>query len=160
MVKILLGDSVAITKLITENENNIKQATIEGISGDAIEATLEDMVNISDSKGKIPSQVKDTVEAIVEMKKDTENKVDPTFASEFVKENNEKIKIALNEGISPKEVTTTLVNSTSDATNRKGKKYLNFIVRLISKMKKKELKLRKEKDKQNTEEKTHQYVYK
>ena len=149
---------MAITKLINENEENIKSAALEGISGEAVESTLEDVVNVAESSGKTPAQVKDAVEAIVEMKGDVSNKIDESFASQFVKENNEKIKSALEDGISPKEVATTLVNSTNNSNTKKGRKHLKFIVNLISKMKKKELKLKKEKE--NVQEKGYQKVLK
>lgn len=149
---------MAITKLVSENEENIKNAALEGISGDAVESTLEDVINVADSKGDTPKQVKDTVEAIVEMKGDVTNKVDESFVSDFVKENNEKIVAALNDGITPKEVATTLVNSTNNSNTKKGRKHLKFIVNLISRMKKKELKLKK--DKENVQVKGHQKVLK
>lgn len=146
---------MAITKLVSDNEENIKNATIDGISADAIEATLEDVVNVSTSKGMIPAQVKDTVEAIVEMKKETQNIKDEQFASEFVKQNNQKITSALNEGISAKEVAITLVNSTNNSNTKQGKRHLKFIVNLISKMKKKELKLGKDKTNSNTKQRVY-----
>ena len=156
LVKIILGDKMAITKLVSEKEN-IKSAAMEGISGEAVGSTLEDVVNVADSKGKTPSQVKNTVEAIVEMKSDTDNKIEEAYVSDFVKENSKKIESALDEGITPKEVATTLVNSTNNSNTKKGRKHLKFIVNLISKMKKKELKLNK--DKENTNEKGYQKVY-
>ena len=148
---------MAITKLVSDNEEKIKNAAIDGISADAIEATLEDVINVSNTKGKVPTQVKDTIEAIVEMKKDIQNIKDEQYASNFVKENNQKITSALNEGISANEIAVTLVNSTNNSNTKQGKKHLKFIVNLISKMKKKELKLAK--DKANTNINTKQMVY-
>ena len=73
--------------------------------------------------------------------KELENtKTNEAYASNFVKNNSEKIESALNDGISAKEITDTLVKE----TNEKERKHLPFIVKLISKMKKKELKLNKE----------------
>ena len=149
---------MATTKIMSENENNIKEAINIGISSEAVGATLDDVVTVSDSKEKVPVQVKNTVAAIVEMKSDVENKIDHNYASEYVKNNNEKISAALEEGITPKEVATTLINSTEKSNSKKGRKHLKFIVRLISKMKKKELKLKK--DKENVEQKGYQRVLK
>lgn len=149
---------MAITKIVSENENNIKEAINSGISKEAVGATLEDVVNVADTKEKVPVQVKNTVAAIVELKSDVENKIDPNYASDFVKKNNEKITAALEEGITPKEVATTLINSTEKSNSKKGKKHLKFIVRLISKMKRKELKLNK--NKENIEQKGYQRVLK
>lgn len=149
---------MAISNLVKENEELIKNAITEGVSEDAVESTLEDIINKSDEIAKTPEQVKEVVETIVDMKEVQNEQIDERFASDFVKNNSTKIESALTEGITPKEVATTLVNSTNNATNRKGKRHLNFIIRLISKMKKKELKLSKEKE--NVQEKGHQKVLK
>ena len=122
---------MAMTKTMNENEEALKTAIQEGISGEAVESTLEDVVNAAEQKGQAPKQLQETVESIAEMKNDTENVVDESYASDFVKQNNEKIKSALEEGITPKEVATTLVNSTNNSDTKKGKKHLNFIVKLI-----------------------------
>lgn len=148
---------MATTKLVSENENNIKSAVMEGISGEAVGTTLEDVMNTADFRGKTPAQVKDTVEAIVDMKSDVEVKTDESYASDLFKENSKRIESALNEGITPKEVATTLVNSTNNSNTKKGKNHLRFLVNLISKMKKKELKLNR--NKANVEQKGYQKVY-
>lgn len=129
-----------ISKLMNENSENVKEAIENGISGEAVEATLEDMINKSDGLSKTPSQIKDAVETIVDMKELENTKTNEAYASNFVKNNSEKIESALNDGISAKEITDTLVKE----TNEKERKRLPFIVKLISKMKKKELKLNKE----------------
>lgn len=149
---------MAISNLVNNNEEYIKEAINVGISADAVESTLGDVINKSDEIGKTPKQVKEVVETIVEMKENENTKLDERYASDFVKNNSEKIESALSDGISPKEVATTLVSSTKSANNRKGKKHLSFIVKLISKMKKKELKLNK--DKENTQQKGYQRVLK
>ena len=149
---------MAMSNLVNNNEEYIKEAISDGISADAVESTLGDVISKFDEIGRTPKQVKEVVETIVDMKEKENTKIDERYASDFVKKNSEKIESALNDGISPKEVATTLVNSTNEATNRKGKKHLNFIVKLISKMKKKELKLNKEKE--NTQEKGYQRVLK
>lgn len=147
---------MATTKLVSENENNIKSAVMEGISGEAVGATLGDVVNTSDSKGNTPKQVKYTVEAIANMKSDVESKTDESYASELFKENGERIQAAINDGITPKEVATTLVNATNNSNTKKGKSVLRFFVKLISKMKAKDLKYKKEKE--NIEQKGYQKV--
>ena len=147
---------MSVSNLVNNNEDYIRDAIDKGISGDAVESTLEDVINKSEEIGKTPKQVKEAIETIVDMKKKENTKVDENYASEFVKNNSEKIESALEDGISPEEVAITLTNSTNEATNRKGKKHLSFIVKLISKMKKKELKLNKEN--QNKEEKGYQKI--
>lgn len=82
------------------------------------------------------------------MKKDTNNVVYEKYASNFVQENNEKIKSAINDGITPKEIAKTLVESTKNAKDKKSKKHLKFVTKLISKLKVKELRLKKENEKQ------------
>ena len=128
------------------NEENIKDAISNGIEGEAVNSTLDDMVSVSIETGKTPKQMKEVVESIVEMKKDTENAVDETYASSFVKENNQKIVSAINDGISPNEIAQTLVEATDKANDRKSRRHLKFITKLISKLKVKELRLRKEKE--------------
>ena len=128
------------------NEENIKDAISNGIDAEAVNSTLDDMVSVSLETGKTPKQMKEVVESIVEMKKDTENVVDETYASSFVKENNQKIVSAINDGISPNEIAQTLVEATDKANDRKSRKHLKFITKLISKLKVKELRLRKEKE--------------
>ena len=145
---------MAISDLVAQNEELIKDAINEGISKEAVNSTLEDVINKSEEVDKIPSQVKEVVETIVDMKSEEDVKVDESYASEYVRQNNEKIKSALESGITPSEVANTLVDSTKHANSRKGKRRLNFIVKLISKMKKKELKLEKE----NVQEKGYQKI--
>ena len=128
------------------NEENIKDALNNGIDAEAVNSTLDDMVSVSLERGKTPKQMKEVVESIVEMKKDTENVVDESYTSSFVKENNQKIVSAINDGISPNEIARTLVEATDKANDRKSRKHLKFITKLISKLKVKELRLRKEKE--------------
>ena len=130
------------------NEEYIKDAINNGIGADAVNSTLDDMLNKTSQVGSAPKQVKQVVETITQMKKDTENVVDEKYVSDFVRENNKKIESAINDGISPDEITKTLVESTNKANDRKSKKYLKFITKLISKMKVKEFRLRKEKNNQ------------
>ena len=128
------------------NEENIKDAISNGIDADAVNSTLDDMVSVSLETGKTPKQMKEVVESIVEMKKDTNNVIDETYASSFVKENNQKIVSAINDGISPNEIAQTLVEATDKANDKKSRKHLKFITKLISKLKVKELKLRRDKE--------------
>ena len=140
--KIIIGDNMAVNF----NEENIKDAINNGIDADAVNSTLDDMVNVSLETGKTPKQMKEVVESIVEMKKDTSNVVDEKYASSFVKENNQKIVSAINDGISPDEIAQTLVEATDKANDKKSRKHLKFITKLISKLKVKELKLRRDKE--------------
>lgn len=93
LVKIRIGDSMAVNF----NEDNIKDAISNGIDAEAINSTLGDMMNKIEQNGTTPKQAKEVVETIVDMKKDTNNVVDEKYASNFVQENNEKIKSAINE---------------------------------------------------------------
>ena len=128
------------------NEEHIKEALNSGIEGEAIESTLNDMVNKVNETGKTPKQMKEVVETIVEMKKDTQNIVDEKYVSEFVKQNNEKIESAINDGVSPNEIAQTLVEATDKANDKKSKNHLRFMTKLISKLKVKELSLRRKKE--------------
>lgn len=131
------------SQVISENEKLIRDALTNGISSDAVEETLQDVISVAEKRDEIPPQVKDVVKVIVEMKQDKENKIDQTFTSDFVKENNEKINSAIRDGIEPQEIAVVLTRSTQNASTNSDKRNLKFSVNLISKMKKKELKLKK-----------------
>lgn len=139
---------MAVSDLINNNEEHIKDALYSGIDAEAVESTLGDVVNKVDESGKTPKQMQEMVQTIVEMKKDTVNVVDENYASDFVKNNSEKIKGALNDGISPNEIAQTLVEATDKANDRKSRKHLKFITKLISKMKVKEFSLKRKKENQ------------
>lgn len=141
---------MANSTLMSNNEEYVKDAINNGISADAVSNTVEDMLKKSGEIGTTPKQVKESIETIADMKKGVNSEVDMNYSSELVKNNSNKIKDALNEGIEPDEVATTLINSTNNANSKSSKRKLNFIVKLISKMKKKELVL----DRQNTNEKS------
>ena len=125
-----------------QDKEMLKEAINDGIDANAVNSTLEDIVDKASQKGKTPIQIKRVVETIVHMKKNTNNIPDKTYASNFVRENSEKIKSAINEGISPNEIASTLLESTEKANDRRTKRRLKFITKLIVKMKRKELVLR------------------
>ncbi len=138
---------MAISNLVNNNEEYIKDAINNGIGAEAVNSTLGDMMTKSESLDRTPKQVKQVVETIVEMKKDTNNISDEKYSSDFVRENNEKIKSAIEDGINANEVAKTLIDSTKMANNKKNKNHLRFITKLISKMKIKELSLKKNMEK-------------
>jgi hypothetical protein len=122
----------------------LKEAVDNGIDSEAIDSTLNDIVSRTNKNGKVPIQVKRVIETIVHMKKDVNNIPDKTYASNFVRENSEKIKAAIKDGISPSEIATTLVECTEKANDTRTKRRLKFITKLIVKMKQKELTLIKQ----------------
>ena len=131
------------------NDEILKDAINNGIDAEAVNSTINDIVVKSDQQGKTPIQVKHTIETIAHMKKNINNIPDKKYASSFVKQNSEKIKAALNEGISPEEIAVTLMESTQKANSRRTKKRLKFITKLIIKMKQKELTLKQQKENEN-----------
>lgn len=139
------------------NNEMLKEAINSGVDAEAVNSTLNDMVNKVNEKGKAPRQVKHVIETIVHMKKDVNNIPDKTYASNFVRQNSEKIKSAISDGISPNEIATTLLESTEKANDRRTKRRLKFITKLIVKMKQKELKLLKQNE--QTMEKGMQKVF-
>lgn len=147
---------MALSKVINENEEYIREALDSGISSESINATLSDMIDVSNKQGT-PKQLKEVVETISEMKSNEVNVNNEEYASNLVKENSEKIKSALNNGIEPIEIANTLENNTKETSN---KKRLSFIVRLISRMKRKELKIKKDKTNINENSKGYQRVLK
>ena len=136
-----------VSNTVKENEEYLSDAIYNGVSGDAVNSTLEDVAAKADELGKTPVQLKESVEVITEMKSDLKKSNSDEYKSTLVKENSERIKSALEDGITPVEVQTTLNKSLDDSNTKKGKKHLNFIVKLVSKMKKKELTLSKESEK-------------
>lgn len=117
----------------------LKEAINDGIDAQAVNSTLGDIVDKANKKGKTPVQFKRVLETIVHMKKNTNNIPDKTYASNFVRENSEKIKAAINEGIHPSEIAATLMESTEKANDRRTKRRLKFITKFIIIMKRKEL---------------------
>lgn len=133
------------SNLIKENGEYVKDAINSGISAEAVSNTVNDILKKTEEVGTTPKQVKESIETIADMKKDIDSKVDENYSSELVRNNSDKINSALSDGIEPHEVATTLINSTNNANNKSNKRKLNFIVKLISKMKKKELVLGRQK---------------
>jgi len=131
------------------NEEYVKGALNEGIDGEAVRATLTDILNRSDELGSTPMQIKKSIETVVNMKVNTQNKTDDRYLSDLVKENSEKIKSALNDGISSEEVTHALIGSIN------GKKdNAKFVARLITTMKNKELILKNKLENEKSYQKT------
>lgn len=117
----------------------IKSALEEGVSGEGIKNSIEDMLDKSDEIGHTPEQIRDVIDTISSMKQ-SPNVVDNSYNSALVRENSAKIKSAITEGLTPNEVSHTLENNLEKQDdNRKFK----FIINLISKMKKKEKSLSK-----------------
>lgn len=128
-----LGDIMGIDK------EYIRSALEEGVSGEGIKNSIEDMLDKSDEIGHTPEQIRDVIDTISSMKQ-SPNVVDNSYNSALVRENSAKIKSAITEGLTPNEVSHTLENNLEKQDdNRKFK----FIINLISKMKKKEKSLSK-----------------
>lgn len=139
---------MAISSVMKKEELYIRDAIENGISAESINQTISNMLNNTNRFRSTPKQIREVIETIVDSKSSIRNIDDNTFSSGFVRKNNLKIKDALSNGIMPYEV----VNSLSNNDGRK----LKFTVRLISKMKKQELKLRNQKANQSN----YQMVYK
>lgn len=122
----------------------LKEAINNGVDAEAVNSTLNDIINKTDEKKRTPKHVKGVIETIVHMKKDINNIPDKTYASNFVRQNSERIKSAINDGISPSEIASTLLESTEKANDRRTKRRLKFITKLVVKMKQKELTLTKQ----------------
>ena len=145
---------MANSDLIKENGEYVRDAINSGISASAVSSTVNDMLKKSEKTGEAPKQVRESVETIADMKRNVNTVVDENYSSELVRNNSDRINRALRDGIEPTEITTTLINSTNNADNRDSKRKLSFIVKLVSKMKKKELVL----DRQKQDGKSYQKV--
>lgn len=128
-----LGDIMNIDK------EYIKSAVEEGVSGEGIKNSIEDMLDKSDEIGHTPEQIRDVIDTISSMKQ-SPNVVDNSYNSALVRENSAKIKSAITEGLTPNEVSHTLENNLEKQDDNRRFK---FIINLISKMKKKEKSLSK-----------------
>ena len=117
---------------------DVNDALRTGISGEAVSETIEEVLN--KKSGDVPKQFKDTVEAVVDMKSDKQDQINEQYSSELVKNNSNRIKEALKDGIEPQEVAVEIAKDSMKANTNEGYKKLNFITRLISKMKRKQRK--------------------
>ncbi len=134
---------MAISRLISMNEKYIEDALNNGLSSDGVLYTLEGILNKSDQKGVSPKQIKETIEYVASMKNSYGKTYSENYLSNLVNQNADRIKAALNDGISPTEIANTLINSIENANDRVGKEKLGFVVRLVSEIKKKEYSLHK-----------------
>ena len=126
------------SRIMSENEENLRDAMNTGISGEAVTTTVEGMIS---HDGPAPKQVGETIQTIAEMKSTTSNIPNDEYASDFVKENSEKIKAALEDGITPEEVSKTLVNQLNKSDTKSSKRKLSFIARVVSLIKEREKRL-------------------
>lgn len=117
---------------------DVNDAIKTGISGEAVADTIEEVLD--KNNGNVPSQFKDAVEAVAEMKSDKPDQFNPEYTSDLVKNNSNRIKEALEEGIEPEEVAVEIAKDSKVANTPEGYKKLNFITKLISKMKRKQRK--------------------
>lgn len=122
------------SELVGKNEEYIKDAINNGIDSNTINNTLEKVASYNGSS----NQVIQVVETIASMKSNDKTIRDERYLTELVKDNNSKIKSALNDGISPMEIANTLI----DSLENKKDININFLVRLICEMKKQEIKLK------------------
>ena len=131
---------------------DVNDALKTGISGEAVSETIEEVLN--KKSGDVPKQFKDTVEAVVDMKSDKQDQINEQYSSELVKNNSNRIKEALKDGIEPQEVAVEIAKDSMKANTNEGYKKLNFITRLISKMKRKQRKkdIERQKIKQQEQE--------
>ena len=117
-----------MSQVVSENEEYLKKAMIEGISGPA-------MGQIFDKLASIPptTQTKAVVEAIADMKTSVQKvQVSEKYLSSFVEKYSDRIKRAIYDGLSPKEISESLLKQANFATDKKS---LLFVVKLVSRMK-------------------------
>ncbi|MDO4962880.1 MAG: hypothetical protein Q4E75_02110 [bacterium] len=131
---------MAMTNLVNDNEAYIKDALENGINGEAIESVINNMA----SSVEKPSQIKEVVESISNMKQ-APSMYNEQFLSDFVRKNNGKIESAIKEGLTPNEIAMSLESDLKQDTYD-SKNHLKFMTRLISEIKKIELKLIREKE--------------
>ena len=117
---------------------DVNDAIKTGISGEAVTETIEEV--LEKNNGNVPAQFKDTIEAVADMKSDKQDQLNEAYASNLVQNNSNRIKEALKDGIEPQEVATEIAKDSMSANTQEGYKKLNFVTKLISKMKRKQRK--------------------
>ena len=117
---------------------DVNDAIKTGISGEAVTETIEEV--LEKKNGNVPVQFKDTIEAVADMKSDKQDQLNEAYASNLVQNNSNRIKEALKDGIEPQEVATEIAKDSMNANTQEGYKKLNFVTKLISKMKRKQRK--------------------
>lgn len=131
------------SNLISNNEEILKNAINSGISSDTVSMTISEFIEKKDISGKTYKQLPKALSSIIYMKRMVKEKDTEEYYSSVVKNNSERIKSALRDGISPDEIAMSLIDMVY-SPSKNAKKRLNFMVKLITKMKKKELKLQKQ----------------
>lgn len=126
----------------------LKESINSGINSETINYIFEKMANNNANK-----KTNKMIAAIIYMKKRIREQDTEQFYSKIVKNNSSKIKDALKNGITPDEIAMSLID-TLNSPSKKAKKRLNYMVKLITKMKAKELSLKKE----NTNIKSYQKI--
>lgn len=145
---------MSISNLINNNEEMLREAINSGINNDTVYDTLNNLIEKKDKNGKTPKQLSKTIASIIYMKRMVKAHDTEEYYSSIVKNNSERIKSALMDGINPDEIAISLID-TINSPGKNSKKRLNFMVKLITKMKKKELKLQR----QNESSKGYQKIY-
>ena len=131
---------MAITKVISENEEYLRSAINDGISHQAITSTINSVLNKSDEYGTTPRQLTALLSSIAYMKNSVENHFDNNYHSKFVKANNMKLSSAITDGISPFEVAKAFDGAIEIFDMRS----ISFLIKLVSNMKQVELNLVKQ----------------
>ena len=129
---------------------DVNDAIRTGISGEAVADTIDEVLN--KNNGNVPSQFKDAIEAVTDMKSDKPDQINEAYASDLVKNNSNRIKDALKDGIEPQEVAMEISKDSKVANTPEGYKKLNFITKFISKMKRKQRKKDLEKQQEQKQE--------
>lgn len=127
------------SNLISENGPYIKDALYDGIKPEAVSDTLERLVRAD----TFPPQAKDTVRIIASMKGVPSKNMDERFLSDFIRANSASIVSALKDGLTPNEIASSLIKNLDGNDSLESKRELSFMIKLISKMKEKDLKLQR-----------------
>lgn len=136
LAKINIGDSMVREIDLAK----IKSAIDSGIDKEAVRSILDDMISTCEKNNQTPAQVGQAIKMIAQMKSSKDDSADEKYLSNLVKNNSDRIKSALNDGIYPDEIATTLVTSVN--LNPNG---FSFLTKLISIMKSKEERLKMQK---------------
>jgi len=135
--RFIKNNNLLSSNAVLDNKDNLTLAIKEGITGEAVSMSIEDIMNISDRKGYVPREFKSAIESIADMK-DITPVYNGNYLSEEMKQNNTKIKLAIKDGLSSQEIASSF-------SKENDSKKLRFKANLVSNVKRKEQLLNKNK---------------
>lgn len=139
-----------------KNQDNIKEifnsAIIEGVDGEAIASTLNELLNMLNESEITKATFREALDIIVEIKGAISSESSYQYVSHYMKENASKLIAALENGISSAEISSYL--------NNENIQLKNDVVNLIATLKNMDIKIKeKQAETQKNNQEDYQKVY-